>query len=202
MSMAVSLPVRSTRLLVYSHDAFGLGNMRRTLKICDQLAKEIPGSLHPAADRLADGAVVPPVAQDGLRQVAVRAAPGAQQVRVEVPADVVPRDQRACARNSSMPPSRASGRTSCWSTRCPIGHQGRTAAQHRVAEERRSRPRRSSWACATSSTTRSTCASSGRARTSTTRSSKLLRLDLGVRLAQDLRHGGRIRLPARASPAS
>ena len=33
---------RSTRLLVYSHDTFGLGNIRRTLKICDQLAKEIP----------------------------------------------------------------------------------------------------------------------------------------------------------------
>jgi predicted glycosyltransferase len=33
---------RSTRLLVYSHDAFGLGNIRRTLKICDQLSKEIP----------------------------------------------------------------------------------------------------------------------------------------------------------------
>ena len=33
---------RSPRLLVYSHDTFGLGNIRRTLKICDQLAKEIP----------------------------------------------------------------------------------------------------------------------------------------------------------------
>jgi len=40
--MAVSLPVRTTRLLVYSHDAFGLGNLRRMLKVCDQLAKEIP----------------------------------------------------------------------------------------------------------------------------------------------------------------
>jgi predicted glycosyltransferase len=40
MSTAVSR--RSTRLLVYSHDAFGLGNLRRTLKICDQLSKEIP----------------------------------------------------------------------------------------------------------------------------------------------------------------
>ncbi len=40
--MAVSTPRRTTRLLVYSHDAFGLGNLRRTLKICDQLAKEIP----------------------------------------------------------------------------------------------------------------------------------------------------------------
>lgn len=40
--MAVSQPVRSTRLLVYSHDAFGLGNLRRMLKVCDQLAKEIP----------------------------------------------------------------------------------------------------------------------------------------------------------------
>lgn len=40
--MAVSPLRRSTRLLVYSHDAFGLGNIRRTLKICDQLSKEIP----------------------------------------------------------------------------------------------------------------------------------------------------------------
>ncbi|MFQ5601103.1 MAG: glycosyltransferase family protein [Candidatus Krumholzibacteriia bacterium] len=40
--MAISPARRSTRLLVYSHDAFGLGNLRRTLKICDQLAKEIP----------------------------------------------------------------------------------------------------------------------------------------------------------------
>ena len=40
--MAVSPLRRSTRLIVYSHDAFGLGNIRRTLKICDQLAKEIP----------------------------------------------------------------------------------------------------------------------------------------------------------------
>ncbi len=39
--MATS-PLRcSTRLLVYSHDGFGLGNIRRTLKICDQLSKEI-----------------------------------------------------------------------------------------------------------------------------------------------------------------
>jgi predicted glycosyltransferase len=40
--MALPTARRSTRLLVYSHDAFGLGNIRRTLKICDQLAKEIP----------------------------------------------------------------------------------------------------------------------------------------------------------------
>ena len=40
--MAVTTARRATRLLVYSHDAFGLGNLRRTLKICDQLAKEIP----------------------------------------------------------------------------------------------------------------------------------------------------------------
>ena len=40
--MAVASAGRTTRLLVYSHDAFGLGNLRRTLKICDQLAKEIP----------------------------------------------------------------------------------------------------------------------------------------------------------------
>lgn len=40
--MAVSTARRPTRLLVYSHDAFGLGNLRRTLKICEQLAKEIP----------------------------------------------------------------------------------------------------------------------------------------------------------------
>jgi predicted glycosyltransferase len=40
--MALPSTRRSTRLLVYSHDAFGLGNIRRTLKICDQLAKEIP----------------------------------------------------------------------------------------------------------------------------------------------------------------
>jgi len=40
--MAPSIVRRSTRLLVYSHDAFGLGNIRRMLKICDQLAKEIP----------------------------------------------------------------------------------------------------------------------------------------------------------------
>lgn len=40
--MALSTTRRSTRLLVYSHDAFGLGNIRRTLKICDQLSKEIP----------------------------------------------------------------------------------------------------------------------------------------------------------------
>jgi predicted glycosyltransferase len=39
--MAISPLRRSTRLLVYSHDAFGLGNIRRTLKICDQLSKEI-----------------------------------------------------------------------------------------------------------------------------------------------------------------
>lgn len=40
--MTVTPVRRSTRLLVYSHDAFGLGNIRRTLKICDQLSKEIP----------------------------------------------------------------------------------------------------------------------------------------------------------------
>jgi predicted glycosyltransferase len=40
--MSVSVAHRSTRLLVYSHDAFGLGNLRRTLKICDQLSKEMP----------------------------------------------------------------------------------------------------------------------------------------------------------------
>lgn len=40
--MAAAPVRRSTRLIVYSHDAFGLGNIRRTLKICDQLAKEIP----------------------------------------------------------------------------------------------------------------------------------------------------------------
>ena len=31
-----------TRLLVYSHDTFGLGNLQRALKICEQLAAEIP----------------------------------------------------------------------------------------------------------------------------------------------------------------
>jgi len=31
-----------TRLLVYSHDTFGLGNLQRSLKICEQLAAEIP----------------------------------------------------------------------------------------------------------------------------------------------------------------
>lgn len=40
--MALSPSRRSTRLLVYSHDAFGLGNIRRMLKICDQLSREIP----------------------------------------------------------------------------------------------------------------------------------------------------------------
>lgn len=34
---------RSTRLLVYSHDGFGLGNLRRSLKVCDQLSDEISG---------------------------------------------------------------------------------------------------------------------------------------------------------------
>lgn len=40
--MAISPARRATRLIVYSHDAFGLGNIRRTLKICDQLSREIP----------------------------------------------------------------------------------------------------------------------------------------------------------------
>ena len=30
------------RLLVYSHDAFGLGNIRRMLAICEHLLSEIP----------------------------------------------------------------------------------------------------------------------------------------------------------------
>lgn len=41
---AISNEPRSgvTRLLVYSHDTFGLGNLQRSLKICEQLAAEIP----------------------------------------------------------------------------------------------------------------------------------------------------------------
>lgn len=31
------------RVMVYSHDAYGLGNIRRMLAICDQLLKDIPG---------------------------------------------------------------------------------------------------------------------------------------------------------------
>ncbi len=31
------------KLMVYSHDAFGLGNMRRMLAICEHLLQEIPG---------------------------------------------------------------------------------------------------------------------------------------------------------------
>ena len=34
--------IRPTRLLVYSHDGYGLGNLSRTLKICERLSKEIP----------------------------------------------------------------------------------------------------------------------------------------------------------------
>src|SRR5262245_17809614 len=34
--------IRPTRLLVYSHDGFGLGNLSRTLKICERLSQEIP----------------------------------------------------------------------------------------------------------------------------------------------------------------
>lgn len=32
----------TTRLLVYSHDTFGLGNLRRALKICDVLSRDVP----------------------------------------------------------------------------------------------------------------------------------------------------------------
>src|SRR5262245_54927098 len=46
MDLRSEMPVpasrSASRLIVYSHDAFGLGNIRRTLKICDQLSKEIP----------------------------------------------------------------------------------------------------------------------------------------------------------------
>jgi predicted glycosyltransferase len=34
--------IRPTRLLMYSHDGFGLGNLSRTLKICERLSQEIP----------------------------------------------------------------------------------------------------------------------------------------------------------------
>lgn len=39
----ISDRTRSTRIMVYSHDAFGLGNLRRMLAICEQLLGNWPG---------------------------------------------------------------------------------------------------------------------------------------------------------------
>src|SRR4051794_188111 len=44
--LRVPVPERTPKILFYSHDTFGLGNIRRTLLLSEMLAKEYPlGSL-------------------------------------------------------------------------------------------------------------------------------------------------------------
>lgn len=40
---AVDMPTRAIKILVYSHDTFGLGNIRRMIAICEYLKSQVPG---------------------------------------------------------------------------------------------------------------------------------------------------------------
>ena len=40
---AVDMPTRAIKILVYSHDTFGLGNIRRMVAICEYLKSQVPG---------------------------------------------------------------------------------------------------------------------------------------------------------------
>ena len=35
--------IRKPRILLYSHDTFGLGHLRRTLSVAEQLHRDLPG---------------------------------------------------------------------------------------------------------------------------------------------------------------
>ena len=146
--MSTPVASRSTRLLVYSHDAFGLGNLRRMMKICDQLAKEIPDLtilLLTGSSMVHSFRLSPKI--DYIKLPCVHRQ--ARNSTSASPAHELRRD-RSMREGLVFAAFKASGPTSCWSTRCRRGIKGELSTSCNGSS--RTSQAKSSSDCATSST--------------------------------------------------
>ncbi len=74
-----------TRILVYSHDTFGLGNIRRMLRISEALVEHDPDCFGADRHRIADAARLPPAKPHRLCEAALPRAGHARDLRGQAP---------------------------------------------------------------------------------------------------------------------